>query len=366
MENLEIHSLVCKKDLLMAVNCINSLLVYEEFKNVEIFFHEDGSLNDSDFKILKNLSPKIQVIERKFADENIKPFLANLPNCERYRLGSKKDVYLWHKIKTFDYFFFSKTKNILGMDSDLLFLKKPVQVIDFIQRKQSFYFPDVKSSYSFNEPEDEVPVLHNVNTGLIYIPGEEYYDVNSIEVALSNLIRDEINYFPAWIEQSAFAHMFYKIGKYERLDPKKNRIPFFQDVDNNIAECLHFVSYPAVRKLYKSYVDFLSLDRSEVFCEKSVGVNFREKNIKMDIKVSRSRDFLIFEYFWGIEKVKIPALSHCFKVIKDGKEEIFEFGSSETGFFIVENRFDSLEIQHTYDWYGEKKWEKIDLELGGI
>jgi hypothetical protein len=363
MNEFEIHMLICKKDLLMGVNCIKSLLRYEEFSNAPIYFHEDGSLRDIDFKVLKSLGGNVSIIEKKEADEQIKPLLSNYPNCYKYRFGEKKDVYLWHKIKTFDYFLLSRNKKVLGLDSDLLFLKKPIEAIEYIKSGTPFYFPDVKSSYSFNEPENEIPVLPSVNTGFIYIPGEEYYSLDSIESALSNLIRNEINYFPAWIEQSAFAHMFYKNGKYVKLNSEKNRIPYFQNVNKRVAECLHFVSYPDVRKLYKSYVDLMQVEKKKLVFERAFEVEFENKKIDLGLKVFENESVLVFEYTWDLEKAKIQALSHCFKILKDGSEEIFDFGSSESGFFIIENNFSCISVYHTYDWYGEKNWSQLEIKL---
>lgn len=359
--DVEIHSLICNKDTPLAINCIKSLISYEEFANYPIYLHDDGSLNDYDKEVLSKLSKNIFLIDRKTADRDIKPFLEGYPNCLRYRLGEKKDVYLWHKIKSFDYFFFSKSKKILGIDSDLLFINKPHELIGFIKKSTPCYFPDIQSAYSFNEPKNEIPVLPNVNTGLIFIPGEEYYNINSIENALSNLIRNEINYFPSWIEQSAFAHMFYKDGRYKSLDKTKNRIPFFQEVDMKNSECLHFVSFPDVRKVYKNYIDKMSFSKdSKKIYENSFLVGFKSKKIPLSINISEDAYYYSFDFDWNISDAKIDALSHHFKIkLDEDEEKIYEFGSNKNGFFITRKPISRLRVYHTYEWYGEKNWEKI-------
>lgn len=362
MENIEIHMLVCKKDLSMGLNCIKSLFKNKEFDQVPVFFHEDGSLDAGDIELLKKTINNSFVIEKKYADEIIRSYLSKYPFCEKYRFGKKSDIYLWHKIKTFDYFLLSKTKRVLGLDSDLLFVNKPEEVIHLVQENIPFYFPDVQSAYSFNEPKNEIPVLENVNTGLIFIPGEEYYNIESIENALSNLIRDEINYFPSWIEQSAFAHMFYMDGRYKSLNKSKNRIPFFQEVDIKKSECLHFVSYPDVRKLYNSYVSKMNFkENSKKIYEKTIEVEYDFKKIPLEIETYEDDLFLNFEFKWCIESVGINALSHQFKIKTPEEETLYEFGSNKYGFFIIKKPVDKIEIYHTYEWYGKKDWRKIEF-----
>ena len=95
---------------------------------------------------------------------------------------------------------------------DLLFINKPLDIIDMINKNIPFYFPDIQNSYSFNDPTNEVPVLEKVNTGVFYIPNQNFYNIEHIEFALSNLLKNGINYFPSCIEQSAYAHMFLKLG----------------------------------------------------------------------------------------------------------------------------------------------------------
>lgn len=365
MKDLEIHSLICHKDVCFAINCIESLIKNEEFSDVPIYFHEDGSLTDEDVDLLKNLSSNIYFIFKKTADEEIKEFLVNHPNCYKYRLGDKNNIFLWHKIKSFDYFFFSKTKKILCLDTDLLFINKPLQLIEYIEKSTPCYFPDLQNAYCFNDPKDEIPTLPNVNTGIIFIPGEEYYNINSLENALSNLIKNDKNYFPSWIEQSAFAHMFYVDGRYKSLDFEKNRIPFFQSVDYGKVECLHFVSYPAVRELYKGYIKKNQLKKGKLslVSENNFLIEFKDKKVPLNLKIYENENFYDFEFEWGIDSVGINALSHQFKIKNIDTEKIYEFGSSKFGFFICKKAIEKFDLYHTYEWYGEKKWNKIVSDL---
>jgi len=293
-EELEIHTLICNRDVLLAINNFKSLQKFDEFKNVPVYLHDDGSLTKSDISLLDNIKNVI-LIDRKEADKEIEQHIKDYPNCMSYRLG-KNPINLWHKIKTFDYYYFSKSKKILGLDTDLLFMKKPENIINLINSNTPFYFPDVQSSYCFNEPKDEIPVFKSVNTGLIYIPSPDYYNIESLEFALTNLVGKGVNYFPSWIEQSAFAHMFYKDG---------HKIP-------------------------------------------------------LEVKMLKYEGFLNVEFYWGLEKTGQQFLDHIFKIIIDGEETEYKFQSNKNGFFIINLTNQNFDMYHTYDWYNNMKWEKLD------
>jgi hypothetical protein len=359
-KNLEIHSLICNKDLYLAINNYKSLQKFDEFKNVPIYLHDDGSLTSSDRKSLNEIR-NINFIDRGWADIEIKNYLVNHPNCLEYRLGSNR-IHLWHKIKTFDYFFFSKTKKILCLDTDLLFINKPNNIIKLLTEDTPFYFPDVQSSYCFNEPKSEVEVLKNVNTGLFYIPSEDYYNIDDLEFALSNLIRNGVNYFPSWIEQSAFAHMFYKNGRYLSLDIEKYRIPYFQGVDVEKSECLHFVSYPLVRELYPQYLEYLDYDVNKTIYSKKFLINYKHIQVPLNVNVSKSNENLIFKYDWDLDKTKQKFLSHEFSIEIGDNKYNFKKDSEKSGFFMVHtNNSNKLVLKHSYEWFGEYDWKILDV-----
>lgn len=247
--NLEIRTLICKKDIDMGVNMIKSLRKYSDFKDVPIYFHDDGSLDMDCKNLLLNIKNSY-IVNKKISDELIKENIIDYKNCEKYRLENSR-INLWHKIKLFDFYFLSKTKNILCIDSDILFINEPKIITELIKQSTPFYFPDFQNSYSFSK-NTKVNVLDNVNTGLFYIPSKEYFNINSIEFALNDLFTIGICNTPNWIEQSAYAHMFYMDGRYIKLNEEKYKIPTETTKFN--VECLHFVNHPPIRKLYSGFL----------------------------------------------------------------------------------------------------------------
>lgn len=358
--DVEIHTLICKKDLTLAINNFKSLQKYPEFEHMVVVLHDDGSLSKEDLPMLEKIK-NMTIIWRKDADMKIKSFVEKHPHCKSYRLGDSH-INLWHKIKSFDYFYFSKTKKVLGMDTDLLFLRKPQNVIDLMKRDVPFYFPDIQSAYCFNEPKDEIKVLENVNTGLIYIPSEEYYSIDAIEHALSNLVRKNINYFPSWIEQSAYAHMFYADGRYVALSIDKYKIPYFQRVDSEVVECLHFVSFEGVRATYNSYLEYINLNGEKIF-SKEYKIDFQDKKVPLLVEIYNDEEKIFFKFDWNLQKANVHALDHIFEIVADNEKHVFKFQSEKHGFFSVPKGKRIDLISHSYDWYGEKSWQVLTSDI---
>ena len=54
-KDLEIHTLICNRDLMLAINNFKSIQKFEEFSEVPVILHDDGSLTDSDIEILQTI-----------------------------------------------------------------------------------------------------------------------------------------------------------------------------------------------------------------------------------------------------------------------------------------------------------------------
>jgi len=77
MERLEIHTLICKRDINWFIATIK-LFSYHSKLDFDIIVHEDGSFNRDDIKYLQNGLSNVVVINRRQADEEIKSFLKDL------------------------------------------------------------------------------------------------------------------------------------------------------------------------------------------------------------------------------------------------------------------------------------------------
>ena len=371
-KNLEIHILICNKDFTMGLESITSLLAYDEFKYVDIYYHDDGTLTSIQLQILQD---KNFNIIKKDNNNMIKKKLEDYKECYNYRFMNKPYSF-WHKIKLFDYFLLSKTKQILGLDTDILFIKKPTEIIKLIKKRKSFYMTDCKTSYCFKGTVNTTleGVLERVNTGIIYIDNELDYNINLIEEGLKQIIIDDSNYFPSWIEQSAFAYMFSKLNSYTALDSNKYKFPYFQNCENKDIEALHFVSYPPCRNMWKQYLCALNFKNNKSkklieTIEKNVifnvlnpmhpnNSNLLEYNTSIFLKIdvyAENEKYFALSFNWGLPKNK--SLSHIFKI----NDIEYSYGSELEGVVYFEKSKDPIHIYHTYEWYGSMNWELIRI-----
>lgn len=373
LKDLEIHILICNKDFNMGMESIASLLKYREFKCIPIYYHNDGSLTNEQIQILKD--KHFNVIGVNEAFNTIQSEIMKYEYCNKYRCMNKPYSF-WHKIKLFDYFLLSKTKRLLGLDTDILFMNKPNDIIKFIRDRKSFYMTDCSSSYCFNGVANTHldGVLYNVNTGIIYIDNENDYQIELIEDGLKQIIINDANYFPSWIEQSAFAYMFSKLKTYIALDGNKYKFPYFQHFNVNEVEALHFVSYPPCRILWKQYVNLVNLNNVNITKQLIDTINANviitsttnlphsdsgvliERNVPVLLEIyvfDTDINYIRIDFKWNLPSNK--QLSHIFKV----NEVEYNFGSEHEGSFFVEKIKPELSIYHTYEWYGVTNWELI-------
>ena len=373
-KDLEIHILICNKDFSMGMESIQSLLKYDEFKNLDIYYHDDGSLTPVQIKILKDNN--FHVINKDDVFDTIENKIKNYEYCHKYRCTNKPYSF-WHKIKLFDYFLLSKSKRILGLDTDILFMNKPENIIQLIKQRNSFYMPDCASSYCFNGIANTHldGVLYSINTGIMYIDNENDYNIYLIEEGLKKIIIDDANYFPSWIEQSAFAYMFSKLGNYSILNNTKYKFPYFHNFNVNDIEALHFVSYPPCRKLWKLYHDTLKL--KDLTCKKLIETI--EKNVVFDLINPLHPDnnyivkyntvipliiniYELNEKYFKIDfQWKLPEdkkLDHEFKINDD---EYYHYSSDYEGTFYISKRDEPMYLYHTYEWYGGTNWTLITI-----
>jgi len=250
-KNLEIRVLICKRDIIMGLNMVKSLRRYPTFKSIPVFFHNDGSLDDESKNILLSIDNSY-IVDRGYADTNILDLLNDYSNCKKYRFEPIR-IFDNTKLKLFDFYLLSESKNILCIDCDVLFLNQPSIMVELIHKSIPFYFPDFQNSYSFCKTT-QANVLEKVNTGIVYIPSKEYYNIDSIEFALNDLFSIGISINPHWIEQSAYAHMFYKHGRYVSLDEEKYKIPRPDITIPVDVESLHFVGHPPIRRMYDDFL----------------------------------------------------------------------------------------------------------------
>ncbi|MDY6915234.1 MAG: hypothetical protein SVM86_02820 [Candidatus Cloacimonadota bacterium] len=121
--NVAIHSLVCHIDMEMYLLAIKSFLRF--YNHVQIFAHSDGSLNSDDKTIMQKHIPNIKII-----DETNKLWQHTLNKVRNDFIAKGCGNILLTKLFLH---FFSTSKKIIILDTDIIFLKRPDELIDWIE-----------------------------------------------------------------------------------------------------------------------------------------------------------------------------------------------------------------------------------------
>ena len=94
---------------------------------------------------------------------------------------------------------------------------------------------------------------------------------------------------------------------------------------------------------------------SKLITECRGDILFKETPIDLSYRICESSDDLILLTFdWNTQN-NIDFLDHAFKI----HDEIYHFNSEKMNEFVFNNKEKSFEIFHTYEWYGERKWESL-------
>lgn len=218
---IELHSLCQKKDLWMLACSLRSFLHHSGLRP-HIVIHDDGSIDDESAKLIESKFSGLRVFYKKEADELIKNFPGITEKVVSYR--TKGHIMM---MEFMDIFLLSKAETVIVYDSDILFYKKPEEVINFFNNDNcldalistQYGTYDLKmDDYYSQKYELESKKVGYMNPGLIVYKKEaikfdkflEYFD---------HTTRDIKDYFvgmTAWgclISQTNFS--FLPIEKYK-------------------------------------------------------------------------------------------------------------------------------------------------------
>lgn len=250
MENkLEVHTLLNKKDIDLF---IKTNILFKNYINIDFvnIVHEDGSFSEKDFKILYDSISDVRIILKNQADNQVEEYLKEYPLCSHFRFSEHHTIF---KLKLFDPFLLTNTNNVLYMDSDVLFCKKPLEIIENINNKVGFYLRDSWSSYCvpFRDEDGDDTIHRFINAGLTYFPTPKHYSLYYIEECLSILYDNGSKYAThPFLEQTCIAYLISKQDSlFKQLTYPDYCIPTFGEFipDHNLT-VLHLNSSPLVGK----------------------------------------------------------------------------------------------------------------------
>lgn len=198
-DDISMHILCQDEDLYMIEWSVLSFLKHSGFCP-RIIIHDDGSMSDKSVSVLENKFKNLKVLRKKEARELLKnsPHFKN--NIKTFSEGGHKVL-----IQLIDILLLSDSEKVILMDGDVLFFKKPHELISFVNggseydamvsRQNGGYDLMVKDDYA-----DKYRIYENkaseMNPGLIaYKRGSVSFD--KLEEFLGNTRRNHDDYFLA-------------------------------------------------------------------------------------------------------------------------------------------------------------------------
>jgi hypothetical protein len=121
---VEVHSLVCHRDLDLYLLAIKSLLRFEA--RLAVVVHDDGTLTEADRAMIERHLSGVEVIGRVAADAAVGETLRHWPECRRFRATRATAPQL------FDFSLLARRKRLISLDSDIVFARVPSELLAWI------------------------------------------------------------------------------------------------------------------------------------------------------------------------------------------------------------------------------------------
>ncbi|MDH4470218.1 MAG: hypothetical protein QE493_04515 [Verrucomicrobiae bacterium] len=201
--DISVHLLVSSKTWHAGLLAAVSFEFFTE-RRWNIFIHEDGSVEEKERRRIEAVLPGVHFISREESEARVQQALANYPACWAHR--SKHNLFL----KFFDIPVFALGERFIFLDSDVLFYRKPEEILDWAdgESEDFFYNEDTKEKYCIPREEIEQKMGVNLwprfNSGLMLVPKKAL----SLELAEQLLITFETTaHHPQFFEQTLYALM---------------------------------------------------------------------------------------------------------------------------------------------------------------
>ncbi len=268
--DVEIISIVSHNDLILYLCMIKTFYFFSNI-TPQTTVLDDGTLSKIDINILNHFIPFIKVVSSDTA--NI--IVANKFNKNKYPSAlflRNNSIYLKKKI---DIPLICSKPRLLILDSDLLFYRKPKEIMDWIKKLKNgdgvIFMKDCRNSNIISEIESKVvmgrKLIPKLNSGIVGFPLKQW-DPMFIEKFCKYIIENDIHLVRPHQMQTIWAAMFSILKPSERvyLSDKYILSEAKQSITN--IDCRHFVRY--VRPLfYKDAINLITYifkkGRREVF-----------------------------------------------------------------------------------------------------
>lgn len=199
--NLEIHTIACNNDFLYHLWSLKTFFYYSELRP-KLVIYDDGTLTEYNRGIFLKDFPGCRIIQPSEYEQGMDKFFSSYQSSRKY--AAIKSFFC--RLKLLSVPCYAESDNIILLDSDILFFNKPIEVIEHLKNKRSFYLSDYQNEYSY--PVDSlkemfgVDVFPKINAGFTYLPKSAY---------LNNL-----NFINDYFEKISKVKSLNKINKHEQ------------------------------------------------------------------------------------------------------------------------------------------------------
>jgi len=254
---LEVHNLVCHRDISIALICLKSLLATSHEK-LQTVVHDDGSLTDEDKTCIRAQLPDSILVSRDQADHELAIVLDGLPTLRKARLK------LAHLLKVLDVPMLCRSDNVCFVDSDVLFLRAHRGLFEISKTRSACarFMLDIRTCHGFRLkdfwPLGPVSPIARLNSGLFCIK-RNVIDFDWVEAVCSRVGLPQILQHRSWFEQGLWAAIAARVGC-EMIDRSQIATA---EVASQIPQdpiALHFIT--PVRALLEHYVPGVQGSRS--------------------------------------------------------------------------------------------------------
>lgn len=206
---VSVHLLVSSKTWHAGVLAAISFEFFTQ-RRWNLFFHEDGSVNELVREKIERVLPGVHFISRTHSEEVIKERLQAYPNCQLLR----KDHNLF--LKFFDLPAFAPGDRMILLDSDVIFFKKPKEILDWVDSdsQECWYNEDTKEKYCIPryeiEPALGIKLWPRFNSGLVLMP------LSAISLPLAERLLATFKktaHHPQFFEQTLYALMASELNR---------------------------------------------------------------------------------------------------------------------------------------------------------
>lgn len=247
--DFDLHILLCARDVINGIWTLRSFLHYSELRPT-LIIHDDGTLNTEHQQRLLQHFPQARIIDFQQAYDDMSKALANYPGAYRYRLTE----YAWPAIKLLDFAHYSQDRAFMVLDADVLFFKRPDEIIQAIRQHQGFFMSDWQDAYTW--PLERWPAVlgtsgvPQVNVGLFYLPDGSLYDLDYVEQCLNAYYQRQPCPRAIWLEQTVWAALF------STLENVMQRLPDTYQISKKQALTEKTCSHHYVNDRHLSRLDF--------------------------------------------------------------------------------------------------------------